>query len=667
MTTAISLAPIQLAGIVLGTMLASIFLSFTIGFLLIRVKSKEKNHASKKVSARDLDMSLSRSSAIRTGNSVVIKFSPPTSVYHNSPAPKRNQTGSTIPTGLEKDKLPVATVLTTKLITENPSTSTPRIHGWPLTYFDDYSGDTATKFLPEIITSAPRNLSSQNSDRASDTCQDRQFTLEDVHVIASTTNSAWPPAKAGNGNTNEFPIISGASLDPATQPTITFEPMHQLKKDFSQEVVETLHERDMDDESRTIREPSQMLSCGLGTKTLEQLELSVETLEDPFAESVSDRSFRDFIEQSSKQPEQASGKALTDHNYLEDPVDQAETFWKDADEALFGKSAKGSLTRKVETLTPEPGPFLIVADTQFPSVPDLPEQSENSIKFSSWARDSQSLPEPRNRTNSPRRQNSLAGFFEVKVEPQGPAGVEEEREVSPLRRNPPFEAMNALLAEQQGGSAKMIEEVVDEPVLRGRSMIRTSDILEARLSGLAQMDKSQDQTVQQKGGQAKPGDSRPVSLAPHGRINGTSAYVQTKWTPAERESVARRQTSPAKDSLPFTSSPPPQPVSTISAGVTLHRDESSPLRRNPPGIFGPDLCPILDSGATASGHANEFSQALSKFQALASQSAQDAVIASNEVTSRAIAGIYIPGSLREQAVRNLSKSRERGAGERQRK
>ena len=35
------------------------------------------------------------------------------------------------------------------------------------------------------------------------------------------------------------------------------------------------------------------------------------------------------------------------------------------------------------------------------------------------------------------------------------------------------------------------------------------------------------------------------------------------------------------------------------------------------------------------------------------------MMASTEVTQRAIAGIYIPGSLREQAVRTVSKSRER--------
>lgn len=595
MTASISLAPIQLAGIVVGTMLASIFLSFTIGFVLIRVKNKEKINASKKEFITDLDMPLSRSSAIRkTGNSVVIKFSPPTSVYNTSPAPRRNPTGSTIPAGPEKDKLPVATFLTTDLITKNPSTS------WPLTSsFDDCLGDTVNTFWPEIIASAPHNLSSKTSSWASDTCQDRQFTLEDVQVIASTTNSAPPPAKAGNDNTNKTRTIAAASLDPATQPTLTFEPMHQLTKDSSREVAETLHERDMDGESRTMRESSQLLSCGLGAKTLEQLSLSAETLEDPFAGSVKDRPVRDSVEQPSEQPEQASEKAITDHNYLEDPVDQAKTFWKDADEALLGKSAEGSLPRKVE--------------------------------------------------------------------PQGPTGVEEEREISPLRRNPPFEAMNSLLAEQQGGVTKMIEEVVGEPVSRGRSMIRTSDILEARLSGLAQLNKSQDQTVQQQGRQAEPGDSRPVNLAPHERINGTSPYIQASWAPAEREPVARRQKPPAEDSLPFAPSSPPQPVYTTSAGVTFHRDESSPLRRNPPGSFGSDLRPILDSRATASGHTNEYSQALSKFQALASQSAQDAVLASNEVTSRAIAGIYIPGSLREQAVRNLSKSRERGAGERQRK
>jgi hypothetical protein len=50
---------------------------------------------------------------------------------------------------------------------------------------------------------------------------------------------------------------------------------------------------------------------------------------------------------------------------------------------------------------------------------------------------------------------------------------------------------------------------------------------------------------------------------------------------------------------------------------------------------------------------------LSKFQSLAEQGTVNDRQASTEVTQRAIAGIFIPGSLREQAVRNLSKSRER--------
>tara|TARA_R110002060_G_scaffold70930_2_gene79531 strand:- start:286 stop:534 length:249 start_codon:yes stop_codon:yes gene_type:complete len=76
--------------------------------------------------------------------------------------------------------------------------------------------------------------------------------------------------------------------------------------------------------------------------------------------------------------------------------------------------------------------------------------------------------------------------------------------------------------------------------------------------------------------------------------------------------------------------------------------------------FAPDSRPPTSSTQVPKVKSNGlFAQSLSKFQNLASQNPQDAMMASTEVTQRAIAGIYIPGSLREQAVRTVSKSRER--------
>ncbi len=52
-----------------------------------------------------------------------------------------------------------------------------------------------------------------------------------------------------------------------------------------------------------------------------------------------------------------------------------------------------------------------------------------------------------------------------------------------------------------------------------------------------------------------------------------------------------------------------------------------------------------------------FTQTLTKFQNLTTRNPKD-VKASTEVTQSAIAGIYIPGSLREMAIRGFSRSPE---------
>lgn len=659
-TATISLAPIVLAGIVVGTMLASILLSFAVGFVLVRARNKEKNDSfHDKGAARDPKLPLSSNSvAFRTGNSVVIKFSPPTSVHNFPPAPERHGSLSATPSALERDQIPIATVWDTDAASNNPFTS--RTEGWPLkfSFTDDLDG-MSDESWSRNTTTIPHSVSTQKSVSIPDSSGARELHLDNDRNIT---------------------------------PISKFTPLFEKA-------------RDMDEESVPIRQHTRDSSYGLALEDSEQLMPAAEALEDPFKdpvmepyESLVDGLSDNSVEEASGQSKQASINTQADDSQLEEPVGQeAKTFWNKPDEALLGEGAGELVTREIEDLMPEPNPSstIIVVDTQSSGATNLPEQSEtdNQRRSSQFIRITppeqtqehapgkgnssgiqttviQPLPESRDGTISPRSRNFTVDFLERRVEPQNPVTVDEEREVSPLRRNPPFEPFEAiisLLEERQGGAVKLKEEGgADEYESRGRSMIRTSDIIEARLSGLAQANQSREESLQQRGRKDELDDFRPISPASPGPQRFiASDQVHRIQTPPKRKPVAAQQLS-NKNSSPLTSNSLSRPVSATSAAVTPRRDESSPLRRNPPDI-GPNPRSALDARPTASSNAKEFSQALSKFQTLVSQNPQDAVVASNEVTSRAIAGIYIPGSLREQAVRNLSKSRERGTGERQKK
>ncbi|KAK0099700.1 hypothetical protein ONS95_013407 [Cadophora gregata] len=265
---------------------------------------------------------------------------------------------------------------------------------------------------------------------------------------------------------------------------------------------------------------------------------------------------------------------------------------------------------------------------------------------------------------------------------------------------------------------------------RGRSMIRTSDIIEARLSIKSQNQENRkslptteariNSTVQKsqpiisskspsdkiKNTQIGIGESplrrNPVDMSSIPRI---PMHRRTKTLPPPRQHIRRehaakrrsRSLSPIRlvnkflqlERSPIPSpkspfrvnpsnlkstkrrsrslSPPRQPNPSLKSLPHSISRENSPLRRNPTRTYSPmvsgtvavDSTPTSTSARVPKAARNGlFAQSLSKFQNLASQNPQDAIIASTEVTQRAIAGIYIPGSLREQAVRTVSKSRE---------
>jgi len=256
-----------------------------------------------------------------------------------------------------------------------------------------------------------------------------------------------------------------------------------------------------------------------------------------------------------------------------------------------------------------------------------------------------------------------------------PLAPEVEREILLLRMNPQIRNITAILAENEAFSlptspileTEIIEDEPDERQARGRSMLRTSDIIEARLSSIfaAKEIKSTPTpnylTDDERARTISPLRRNPVSPStiPEQR-NRTLSPLQRNPS-ATSTSTKRRSRTLSPPSLPH--------LNPIPTTTSLEREES-PLRRNPPFQFPipsqplaiPNMPTSFDSASRP--HSNvTFNQTLARFQNLAEQSSTGRQ-ASTEVTQRAIAGIFIPGSLREQAVRNLSKSRERlGRGE----
>lgn len=270
----------------------------------------------------------------------------------------------------------------------------------------------------------------------------------------------------------------------------------------------------------------------------------------------------------------------------------------------------------------------------------------------------------------------------------------ENPETSPLRQNPQIRNITFLLAEKTldsspspDSSSKFSPE--NERKARGRSMIRTSDIIEARLSQVNPPSPRLEPIPQQTG--ATKG-SRDRTLSPL-RQNPVDPEVLTRLkakVAEDRErtlSPLRRNPSnvipsrnPSKSNLSNTtpttmkrrsaSLPPvpkptlatlPIPLKTTSPPSPPSR-EQSPLRRNPSNsplkrVATPSLLRAASQDARPASNI-QFEKLLNRFQDMA-QNERIRGQARDEVTTRAMKGIYIPGSLREQAVRNASKSRER--------
>ncbi|CAG8977495.1 hypothetical protein HYALB_00009328 [Hymenoscyphus albidus] len=285
---------------------------------------------------------------------------------------------------------------------------------------------------------------------------------------------------------------------------------------------------------------------------------------------------------------------------------------------------------------------------------------------------------PRDRTLSPLRRNpvidrerSISARPSLKSTqssestlptPDPNPGAPDDRELSPLRRNPSqVRNITSLLAEQPlhintSSSPPTAPPTASLPVPgtesethgeRGRSMIRTSDIIEARLSWKSQLAKQDEEALkeldQEKRDRAKsPLRRNPVDLEALRRSPSLRSYKSgMSGTTANTNSPPPMPQSKRRS---ITLSPPPRHDSIPPVPVlNPSQQSSSPPVRN-----------SIQRNRSSNPH---FSQVLERFQVLASQNSVDKGALTNEVTQRAIAGIYIPGSLREQAVRNSSSSR----------
>lgn len=311
----------------------------------------------------------------------------------------------------------------------------------------------------------------------------------------------------------------------------------------------------------------------------------------------------------------------------------------------------------------------------------------------------------------------------VKVEREplpSPSPPIKDQDVSLLPQNPQTRNITSILAEHEISIHDTESEEPDRSILtehkeRGRSMIRTSDLIETKLSYIAQIKAAEEQAEEQLQREqiVSPLRRNPVDLS-----TMSPTPKEEALSPLPRSlSVALSETRKSRTVSPPRSKPAQEPgglrdrtQSPLRRNpvdpqlVSSIRDRvQSPLRRNPsagsaaverqspptilcqavrsssvprPSVPSrseslPRLNPIMPQASSAKMNLETglrptsnaaFSQALSKFRTLAEQGPIEASQASTEVTQRAIAGIYIPGSLREQAVRNLSKSRERGKG-----
>ena len=688
----VALTPGQAAEIVVGVGVVSILLSFTAYFLVVRMKKKKErdSYLDEKDFARSPVKLPSRlSSTLWTGNGVTIKFNPP----------KSSDAGASSRSALRRpENFPVASNYSKKREREPSQIVIPEI--------DDSTGN------PLSLPRAPSPLSlrfTKQVDIFSDRSPSQGFTWP---LGFSTINEIdpTPVAPPAPESAQTFPHLSamltprkrfettvtvsllprGPSFEEATPGELFVDPLDEPIEETSLEQMVGLHMKQSSWEqiedlnwdlileephNAPMLNPEEPIPRHVDGSSEEPLEQPIEDI---------DKSLKDSTETPiEKRPNESTVEQLLPQQLTTLPVLE--------DFALLQEDKQTPRIPQIDTLLrlavqqnevigSEP---LFESDFRAPDVEveqvmlPLPPREHSPVREISPSRRETVSPatteEQRERTLSPLRRNPIIYLASAETKilsptPDQSVAIEQrkpsppqptlisKRKISP-RRNPQIRNINSMLAEYETGfNLEMLtdEAGADDREKRGRSMIRTSDIIDSRLLGRAHK-KEEEKATEQVGIEER---ERTLRKNP----------VDPAMTPTEQRdrmlSPLRRNPSTRKRKS-RTPSPPPFPNSSRSIPTAIISRQDSPVGHNLqlPVISSlpasdPKTGPTSETASRPTGN-SQFSQTLSKFQTLASQNPKDAITASTEVTQRAIAGIFVPGSLREEAVRSLSKSRER--------
>ncbi|KAL5319870.1 hypothetical protein ACEPPN_012928 [Leptodophora sp. 'Broadleaf-Isolate-01'] len=801
-----SLTPAQIAGIAIGAAVASVLLGLVIYFAILRLRRRDRDsYLNEKYNPRSPRELPSRSSStLRTGNRVALKFNPPKS--SDAPRPSRSALRTKVRGSIESPPIPRVKRDTHDGIFRDNTQSTEFSNSsvWPLSAPAVDSPEQ--QISPPALTHWPlKSASVEQSVSITPT-----VFSECVAPVTRDRVVGSPYDKAGEDENVTNPFSDQLELpDDEQVPSMIHEtPTDEVKatrdifeygighEDFNFGVlkapfneppsdVEVVPEADnpfSDTRDEVVDESWDEFNYSLVEKFIAETSLVVG---DTGAGLIQDNEHQ-HIDVETKQPTDRNPERVKIPLGLPEPQSYPATL-PEVSDMLGGSTVKtipGTNTSiGKDNYTVDQPAFLQNYSPPMPTVEKIAPPPPRRRPSLGSVRPLRKMLPPRQKTVSPQRRsdmsmdgrsnpspaNASSARPEVKSlslipkstqsEQPGPLGsasvaVElRESALSPLRRNPVIvdiltEASvaqadnNSGLPSQHGVEATKSEDRQH----RGRSMLRTSDVIEARLSLRSQMAEERKSlealqnrlsTISQQkvelthplssenhlnqdhepenDAMKSPLRRNPVDFSTIPRIPLIGSISRSRTLPPLRKSIMERNAmrrrsrslSPQRPldrfiQLNSAPSPSPTPMTREDSDSPLRRNpiqplittskrrsrtlspnpllnpfrlplphppplsrEVSPLPLNPSQPLNQPPSPLINESHSQppKPHRNAsnglFAQSLSKFQNLAALNPQDSLVASTEVTQRAIAGIYIPGSLREEAVRGVSRSRER--------
>ncbi|TVY83119.1 hypothetical protein LSUE1_G001575 [Lachnellula suecica] len=686
----LKLTPGQAGAILAGAVVASILLTVAVFFLVLKMKKKKGQERVERDSYLDekdfqpspVNLPSRSSAAFRTGNAMTIKFNPPNS--SDAPMPSRSalRNADEMPTASSpKAEAKAEVVQENKFSGFDFGSSIFSAGSLPSTYAREVEKTSDGVASPDINTWRKQNESEQSilvapaPDRIKRPPSLNPF--DDVHVTTTEDSTSSTLARPSS--------LAAEKTHTAIADSLPGETLFEKAMDYSH--IDPFEDPpEPETFAQIVRDlPIEDLSAA-PVEHEEEIFILSPRISLPTVQSRND--LPETIQFSRDDPSTSS----SDLEFEESPYTQSEISVLEDETPEESHLALEQLLPQASTRVPSPETLALLRNDQQPRSSTVPEIDTLLLKVAEqnghigdkplfWTdfRPLDPEAEESNLVLSFENPSAVVGESSVRVnefDSETPIVELEETLLSPLRRpvepepHPPhpgydstsvtsphlpselgLKAVQAVSELQQ--EPKPLEEIPPLPIAqipnvelqlpkadvgandrdnRGRSMIRTSDIIEARLSAMVHTKsyESSKDAILDSSGAASPLARNPINLTmlPASERNRTISPLRRN--PFISPTIKRKSR---------TISPRPQ----LKATVTTR--EESPLRRN------------LSSRRNSNAN---FSEALLRFQTLASKNPQDAARASDEVTQRAIAGISIPGSLREYAVRNLSKSRERG-------